>query len=396
MMQGLIAWYKRETDPRGDGRVPALDGLRFLMVFSVAAFHLWQQSWLTPSLTLLGQKVSLDPWLRTGYLWVDGMLLLSGFLLYLPQARAREAGRKLPGYRGFYTRRFLRIFPTYLLNLLLVFLLVALPEKRYATFLEGARDWLAHLSFTHPFFTFSNAATPLNGVLWTIGVEMQFYLIFPLVSRAFGRMPLLTCLGMGAAAFAYRALAITRPDTPMFINQLPAFLDVYMNGFIAAAAFAKLERQARGDGLTRLFFTAVLFSALAGLAAMVQGQASESGMAAVRVGQMLRRYPQSVLTALAFIGAALGLGGVRLFLGNRVMGWLAAVSFQFYMWHTVVALQLKKWRFPPSVSGNPHMTGERGWQVPYVLLSLGLTLAVSALITFLIEQPLARRGGRKT
>ncbi len=182
----------------------------------------------------------------------------------------------------------------------------------------------------------------------------------------------------------------------MLINQLPAFLDVYMNGFIAAAAFAKLERQARGDGFTRLFFTAVLFSALAGLAALVRGQASESGMAAIRVGQMLRRYPQSVLTALAFIGASLGLGGVRLFLGNRVTGWLAAVSFQFYMWHTVVALQLKKWRIPSSVSGNPHMTGERGWQVPYVLLSLGLTLAVSALITFLIEQPLARRGGRKT
>ena len=91
-MERLIARYKGASALPPSGRVPALDGLRFIMVFSVSCFHLWQQSWLAPSFTLLGQHFSLDPWLRTGYLWVDGMLLLSGFLLFLPYARAREAG----------------------------------------------------------------------------------------------------------------------------------------------------------------------------------------------------------------------------------------------------------------------------------------------------------------
>ncbi len=395
MMQGLIAAYKDKTALPAGGRVPALDGARFIMVFSVAAFHLWQQSWLTPSFTLFGLRVSLDPWLRTGYLWVDGILLLSGFLLYLPYARAREAGRRTPSFTGFYRRRFLRIFPTYLLNLLAVFFLVALPEKRYATLWEGARDWLAHLSFTHPLFPFSSVHTPLNGALWTLGVEMQFYLIFPLAARAFMRMPLAAYLGLGAAAFVFRALSLARPDTTMLVNQLPAFLDVYMNGFVAAAVFARLERQTREDGFSRLFYTAVLFSALLGLVLLVRGQAAAAGTEAIRQGQMLRRYPQSVLTALAFIGASLGLGGIRLALGNRVMGWLATISYQLYMWHTVVALQLKKWRFPPSVSETPHMEGEKSWQIPYLLLSLGISVLISALVTFLIEQPLARRGGRQ-
>ena len=394
MMQGLIAAYKEKTVLPSGGRVPALDGMRFIMVFSVAAFHLWQQSWLTPSISLLGLQFSLDPWLRTGYMWVDGMLLLSGFLLYLPFARAREAGRKTPSFSGFYRRRFLRVFPTYLLNLLAVFFLVALPEGRYASLWEGARDWLAHLSFTHPFFPFSSVHTPLNGALWTLGVEIQFYLIFPLAARAFARMPLATYLGFGAAAFIFRALSIASPDTTMLVNQLPAFLDVYLNGFVAAAVFARLERQTREDGFTRLFYTAVLFGALLGLAALVRGQAALGGAESIRVGQMIRRYPQSVLTALAFIGASLGLGGVKLALGNRTMGWLAAISYQFYMWHQVIALQLKKWRFPPSVSENPHMTGEKSWQITYLLLSLGLSVLVSALVTFFIEQPLAKRGGR--
>ena len=61
------------------------------------------------------------------------------------------------------------------------------------------------------------------------------------------------------------------------------------------------------------------------------------------------------------------------------------------MWHQVVALQLKTWRVPPSASQNPHMAQERAWQIPYLLLALGLTLAISALITYLVERPVFRR-----
>lgn len=240
MKPGLISAYKRAGVTPAQGRVPALDGLRFVMVFSFACFHLWQQSWLMPSFTVLGVKVALDPWLRTGYLWVDGMLLLSGFLLYLPCARAREAGKPQPGFTGFYRRRFWRIVPTYVIALLAAFFLVALPDARYRTLWEGARDWLAHLTFTHPLFVFSNLKTPLGGALWTLGVEVQFYLLFPLLARAFWRMPLLTYAAAAAVGFGYRAYAMTIPQSPMLLNQLPAFLDVYLNGFVAAAVFVRL------------------------------------------------------------------------------------------------------------------------------------------------------------
>ncbi|HSK68459.1 MAG TPA: acyltransferase [Candidatus Limnocylindria bacterium] len=401
MTQRALAAYRRAAAPGEKGRVPALDGLRFLMVFSVACFHLWQQSWLTPSFTVLGMHVSLDPWLRTGYLWVDGMLLLSGFLLYLPEARAREAGRPSPGFGGFYRRRFLRVVPTYVLALLAAFLLVALPERRYATGWEGALDWLAHLTFTHPLFHFSNVRTPLGGVLWTLGVEVQFYLLFPLAARAFRRMPAATYLGAAAAAFGFRALAMRHPETPMLINQLPAFLDVYLAGFMAASVFARLQKAVRDDGTSRVFFTAVLAAAALGLFWLARSQAALVAMEDIRVGQMLRRWPQAALTALVLVSAPLSLGGLRVFLGNGVMAFLSAVSFQFYMWHQLVFTQLKKWRIPPSQSEYPHMLPDRAWQVTYVILGLALALGISALITYLVERPIwlgaaAKHNRRKT
>jgi len=390
-VQRLIAAWQARSAAARSGRVPALDGLRAFFVFSVLAYHYWQRTWLTPTFTLFGQFISLDPFLRTGYLWVDGLLLLSGFLLYLPQARAKEAGRALPGFEGFYRRRLARVLPSYLLHVLLVFLLISLPGGGYKGLWPALRDLLAHLTFTHPLFPFSSMHTQINGALWTLGVEVQFYLLFPLLARAFRRMPLVTYLGMASLAFAFRAFAAAQPSTVMLVNQLPGFLDVYANGLLAAAAFARLEKAGKDDGLRRAFMTAVLLAALVGLAALVREQASQAAGEAIRRSQMDIRFTQSVLTALAFIGASLGASGVRLLLGNRVTAFLAAVSFQFYMWHQVVALQLKTWRVPPSVAENPHMVQERGWQIPYLLLALGLTLSLSALITYLIERPVARR-----
>ncbi len=150
----------------------------------------------------------------------------------------------------------------------------------------------------------------------------------------------------------------------------------------------------RDDGFTRAFFTAVLAAAVAGLAWLARTQGALSPTEAIRVGQMLRRWPQSVLTALALICAPLSFGGIRVLLGNRVAAFLSAVSFQFYMWHQIVFTQLKKWRIPYYEAENPHILPDRRWQVTYVVLSLSLALAISALITYLVERPVWMRAAK--
>ena len=79
-------------------RIPELDGLRVIKIFIVSWYHIWQQSWLEPAFDLAGTHISLDFLVRTGYVWVDGTVLLSAFLLYLPLARKNR--EPLPDVKG--------------------------------------------------------------------------------------------------------------------------------------------------------------------------------------------------------------------------------------------------------------------------------------------------------
>ena len=392
-MQQLIACYKEKTQLSDGGEIPALNGVRALMVFFVAAFHIWQQSWLTPVITLFGKSISLDPLLRSGYMWVDGMLLLSGFLCYLPYAWAREAGRPAPLVIPFYRKRFIRIVPTYLLNILLILLIVVLPQRLYATAGDAAKDVLAHATFTHTLFYFSYYGSPINGALWTLGIEVQFYLLFPLLARAFYKMPLATWLGMTGAALLFRLWAGGLDNMDMYFNQLPAFLDVYATGFVAASVYVSLRKRMKEDVWTRVLMSVCALAAVLVLITLVRVQASAPTARLLRQSQMDQRFLLTWMIALCMLGLSLGLGGLRLLFGNPVTRFLSQVSFQFYMWHQVFAVQLRRFGIPYSSMPNPNQQGDVVWQRQYVWLCFLGALALSALITYGIEQPLVRRLG---
>ena len=79
--EGAFARWVRKPYAPSARHIPELNGLRVLLVFIVSWYHFWQQSWLTPHVG----SVSLDFLVRSGYMPVDGTILLSGFLLFLPQ-----------------------------------------------------------------------------------------------------------------------------------------------------------------------------------------------------------------------------------------------------------------------------------------------------------------------
>ena len=379
--------YQQAPDPR---RIDVLDGIRVLCVLLVGWFHIWQQSWLSPSFVIDGERISLDFLLRSGYIWVDGLLLLSGFLLYLPYTQAQS---RMPRILPFYKKRLIRILPSYLLCILPLYVL-ALINGSYPTFRESLKDLLAHLTFTHTLFPFSYNNTPLNGALWTLGVEMQFYFLFPFLARAFKRFPLLTWLGMAGIALGFRRFAAAQPDTSMYFNQLPAFLDVYANGFLAASAFSALRRKlgnGRWDRHMKLFFSVLFILCIVQLISMVRGQAGENGYENIRLGQMQRRFSLSVTLSCAMICAAGAGSGIRFLLGNPVMRFLSSIWYQFYIYHQMFAVQLKKWGFPPSAQPSPWMNGDYGWQVSYTLSCFIGAMVIATLITYLFELPIARR-----
>ena len=371
-----------------------LDGVRVLCILLVGWFHIWQQSWLAPQFEVLGEFISLDFLLRSGYIWVDGMLLLSGFLLYLPYT---QAGTRLPAIGAFYKRRLIRILPSYLLCIVPMFILCCVRGD-YLQTSDAVLDILSHLTFTHNLFYFSYFRSPLNGALWTLAVEMQFYLLFPFLARAFRKLPVVTYAIMTGAAFAFRFYASRQPDTSMYFNQLPAFLDVYANGFVAASVFAALRKRLGNepDAKVRLLFTVLVVFCVSVLMRIAQAQAYSPSQELIRQGQMDRRFSLSAALSCLMVCAAFSLPAMRFLLGNKVMHFLSLVSFQFYIYHQMLAVKLKEWGFPPSNSSQPWMDSDYRWQLAYTVCCFVFALALASLITFLFERPIARALRRRT
>ena len=387
MPQALQNWFAPYRGDIDEKHLDVLDGVRVLLSFIVGWYHIWQQSWLMPIGVIGGVYVNLDYIPRSGYAAVDGLIFLSGLLMFLPYAGTGRSPRPLQYYR----RRLIRIAPAYVLAIVVSFFLDALPAHRYATVWEAVRDLLAHFTFTHTLFPFSYTGSPLNGVLWTLAVEMQAYLLFPWVCRLYQKRPVLTGAGMLAIAFGYRYYVSGLEDTALLINQLPAFLDIYLFGFVSAGAIVALRQRLRGENNTeKLFFTILLVLAGAMYLQLMKGQAAENGIENIRLGQMDRRFMIGAALSVFSVSACFSLPAVRFLLGNRLMRFLSVLSYEFYIWHQNLAVHLKQWKLIPSVSETPWYDGETAWQWPYTICCFLLPLILAVVLTYGYERPVKR------
>ena len=190
--------------------LPPLQALRGVAVVWVIAFHYdaLRAGTADPMLAFLAQMPSLHTAVQRGYLGVDLFFILSGFVLALPWWLARAEGRRPPSTSAFYRRRARRIVPAYYVQLLVLFAIV-LP------LLLGPRYWardlyvylangVAHGLFLHTTSPLTSASMNVNGALWTLAVEAQFYLLLPWIIPVVMRAPIRSCLAALAAAIAWR------------------------------------------------------------------------------------------------------------------------------------------------------------------------------------------------
>jgi peptidoglycan/LPS O-acetylase OafA/YrhL len=360
-----------------------VDGLRGLAVLLVLGFHTWLFSWLTPSLTLFGISIPVAIVPRSGYLGVDLFFLISGFCLCFPYARAHLEGARTPGEREFAERRFMKIVPSYTLALTATALLSLAVFARPAD--------LAWALLNHALFFNNSYNDPFgqtNAVFWSLAIEVQFYLVFPFLIRAFVRRPLAVACGMTALALAYRlSLAGCCLDLETVTRQLPAYLDVFACGMLAAYAYVFLRSRLPEATRTRALAT-VLAIALVAVALVLLGQAS----AAMDVPGARERWQIVNRTLLAAVGGSTIVASCfaarwwRAAIGNPVLVFLSLISYNLYLWHTLVAIWLLHHNIPPSAIGNPH--GDEAWKPLYVAYVLGASLAISTAITYFIERPL--------
>lgn len=379
--------------------IGVLYGFRALMVLFVANYHLWQQSWIPQYVTVFGKYISLDFWTRSSYLFVDGMILLSGFLLYLPYAAKHTHGTQVPSARRFYFNRASRILPSYLFAVFAMLFCVAIPQNLYSSSADLWKDLLSHLTFTFLFSFKTYVATPLNVALWTIAVEVQFYLIFPLLARSMRRRPVLTAGAMMLTAWLYRFLvAELAKDTNILVNQLPAFLDVYALGMLGAIGWCRFDRwlNKAAKEVRRMAgaFSVVLFAA--GLNALVtilkaQSAAGSAGHEALRLSQMAVRLPLAITLGSMMLSASFWPRFLQKLLDNRLMRFLSVISMNLYIWHQVLAVQMRIAWFPNF--DLLHM--DRNLQSAYMLLCAAVALLAAMAVTFGLEQPVSRWLGKR-
>jgi peptidoglycan/LPS O-acetylase OafA/YrhL len=344
------------------GRLDVLDGLRGLAI----ALVVWYHAWLVSGQGVVGLNFVAE----AGFLGVDLFFFISGFCIFFPYARAKREGRPSPPTRRFFVRRAMKILPSYVLALA-VFAVVY--HARFASPNDAIVQLASHLTFMHTLSPLTFGA--ISGPLWTIGVEVQFYLLFPLICPFFRRSPLLAYGVLIAFSETYRFVVghSGLGSTFSIINQLPAFLDVFGSGMFAAYALTMLEGSAT-EKARRLYTVGSLAAfavVLAGLAEVAAISRADINAAYdwVNTGRIVIG-PVCIVLALS---TSFAIRRWRSLVATRSLAFLSMISYNLYLWNLEIAVWYHQAGLPPLAT-----------------FGLGIVTAIllSTAITYAIERPI--------
>lgn len=153
-------------------KYPSINGLRAISIVLVLIYHLNLKSHILSGISDIKWLHSIVYFIQDGHLGVNVFFVISGFLI-TSLLLQEEANSGKISIKYFYTRRMLRIFPAYYFLLLVYFLL----QLFHVIHISNA-SWITSITYTKYFnwkFDWLTAHT------WSLSVEEQFYLFWPLV-----------------------------------------------------------------------------------------------------------------------------------------------------------------------------------------------------------------------
>jgi peptidoglycan/LPS O-acetylase OafA/YrhL len=328
-IETLPVTTNKSLESAAGGHMPVLDGVRGSAILAVLLSHF---IFIAPE-NRTGLLDSTVSWFfMYGVLGVDLFFILSGFLItgILYDARKDEHY-----FRNFYMRRLLRIFPLYYGVLAIIFLgLPLIPELRGTelTQLRGHQAW-AWLYAVNIYLAIHDGWV-LSYIehFWSLAVEEQFYLIWPLAvwmlaarPRAFLAFSLLTA----AASFAGRIAASLAGVGPVATEVLTPFqLDALaIGGFLAVYL-----RQPGGEGGARRL---VVPLTVAGLGLLVIQFGARHLTSRGNVLESVRGGAFHLLLAALLLKGLLApvSSGLSRFLRSRPLAFLGKYSYGLYVYH---------------------------------------------------------------
>jgi len=324
-----LARAQSESPQGAGGHMVVLDGVRGVAIVMVLCVHFIGDS---PAYTAFGR--AMVKLANYGIWGVDLFFVLSGFLI---TGLLYDAKRCAHYFRDFYIRRTLRIFPLYYGVLALLFIILpALPTPYPAGLVESAHHqaWL-WLYASNVYLAIHRAwALPYVGHFWSLAVEEQFYLVWPIVVLCFGRRSLLAiCVAVAALALALRViLALTGAGALAQLVLTPCRFDALcVGGFLALAVRAVgLERVARAARVS-LFPLLGLVLLASGWNAM-RGSISDVVLP-IRGTCIALTFGALLITSLAAPTESV----LSRLLRGRVLCFLGTRSYGLYVFHGIIA-----------------------------------------------------------
>lgn len=371
------------------GHFAALDGLRALAALMIVALHVGFYSgsyfsgpWGAP-LANLSSSVAI-------------FFVLSGFLLYRPFVKAHLAGTSPPSTKTYLWRRFLRIMPAYWLALTYCGFVLDRVD------LAGWDRKLVHYSLMRIYWSkyFFDGMTQV----WTLSVEVSFYLALPMIAWAIFKVvswsrlkPLhaqvaAICTLMAGSLLLRWFLLATHDTSPISTKWLPASFDWFGLGMLLAALAAGVDLGLVSVATVRRIFDRVWPWWLAGAA--VLGLASfgisDSRQAAILAVDLSDGADMAQHVLYGLMGFCLvapiavlpsGRGLIRRLLGSLPVVVIGIVSYGIFLYHEPLVAEL--------VEEHSLMSRVRGAPFVGAFVAVILVSTLAALVSWVfVEHPL--------
>jgi peptidoglycan/LPS O-acetylase OafA/YrhL len=310
------------------GYIPQLDGLRFFAILGVLVTHEWYPAplpWIFRG---------LDP----GHVGVRLFFVLSGFLitgiLLGCRRRAEERSeRRSALMRRFYVRRFLRIYPLYYAVLLVIVAIGIEPTRT-------VWPWLASYT-SNIYISVHHAWIGDAGIFWTLAVEEQFYVVWPLLVLFVPRRALVPILvAMMALAPIYRVYAAVHVPWDLRLDRFTSgtfTLAVFDCLGIGALLAILMESEAMRERARLWLRRVALPVGAAGVLVLLAISYYRGPAANFALGETFL----ALVLAWVVATASRGFGGpVGAILSSGPVSYLGKISYGIYVFHAFVPVFL--------------------------------------------------------
>src|SRR6185312_15279458 len=342
--------------------LPEIDGLRFIAILAVLLFHLQGQFDHRYSLAIHSPFALAVRAFGFGNRGVQLFFVISGFILALPFARRHLSAAQAPPLRRYYLRRLTRLELPYMLNLILVAAgAVVIDHSSGVALLPHL---LASMAYLH--YAIFHSGSNINSVAWSLEVEVQFYLVAPVLATVFALRR--TALRRAALAAAMLLAALLQFELKLSQFTLAGDLQYFLAGLLLAD-FSLIYDGTSGSRKSRRFVWDII--SFAGWPAFFL------------LGDSLSAVWLPVLALLLCLAAMRGEWTPRL-LRKPALAIVGGMCYTIYLWHapvlTVVDRALRA--HPALLPGN--------YLALYLVEALAKFTAVAALclpLFVFVERP---------